>query len=210
MLTLAIANSRSRVWQSVMAVAALMCVVVVAGIAWQAPKSNRAAALVLAARIAPADKVVMVDQYFYDLPFYARLKTPVIIASDWVDPELPMRDNWRKEFFDAARFAPTLGREVLRPLNALDDLLCGSGAVWFVVPAKQAQRVAGLAGITRVFAGDDPASAHLPLTVCARHCHSSCATAPLVPSPRWCITCCWCCVSNLQPGRRGWPPDLAQ
>ena len=152
LLTLAIANSRSRVWQSVMAVAALMCVVVVAGIAWQAPKSNRPAALVLAARIAPADKVVMVDQYFYDLPFYARLKTPVIIASDWVDPELPMRDNWRKEFFDAARFAPALGREVLRPLNALDDLLCGSGAVWFVVPAKQAQRVAGLAGITRVFA----------------------------------------------------------
>ncbi len=166
LLTLAIAHSRSRTWQWVMAAAALMCVVVVAVIAWQAPKSNRAAALVLAARIAPADRVVMVDEYFYDLPFYARLKAPVIIASDWADPELPMRDNWRKELFDATRFAPALGREVLRPLNALDDLLCGSGMVWFVVHAKQAQGVAGLAGITRVFADTNTELWRAPARIC--------------------------------------------
>ena len=152
LLTLAIARSNTRLWQWVMGASALMCVVLVAVIAWQAPKSNRAAALVLAARIAPIDTVVMVDEYFYDLPFYARLTRPVIIASDWADPELPTRDNWRKELFDATRFAPALGRDVLRPLNRLDTLLCGTGTVWFVVVPKQAQRVAGLTGITRVFA----------------------------------------------------------
>ena len=151
-LALLVSQGRTRLWQGVMGASALLCVVIVALIAWQAPKSNRPAALALAARIAPADTVVMVDDYFYDLPFYARLKTPVIIASDWADPDLPMRDNWRKELFDAARFAPELGRQLLRPLSALDALSCGSGAVWFVVHPAQTQSVAGLAGITRVFA----------------------------------------------------------
>ncbi len=166
LLTLLIARGNTRLWQSVMVAAALACVVIVAVIAWQAPKSNRAAALVLAARIAPADRVVMVDQYFYDLPFYARLKRPVIIASDWADPALPTRDNWRKELFDATRFAPALGREVLRPLNALDSLLCGTGAVWFVVDPKQVQRVAGLAGITRVFANPNTELWRAPAHAC--------------------------------------------
>ena len=130
----------------------VVCVGLVAVIAWQAPKSNRAAALVLASQMAPTDKVVMVDEYFYDLPFYARLKNPVIIASDWADPELPLRDNWRKELFDATRFAPVLGAEILRPLQSLDRLLCGGATVWFVVHPRQAQRLEGLPGITRVFA----------------------------------------------------------
>ena len=167
LLALLIARGNARLWQSVMGAAALLCVVVVAVIAWQAPKSNRAAALVLAARMAPADTVVMVDEYFYDLPFYARLKRPVIIASDWADPELPLRDNWRKELYDATRFAPALGREVLRPLNTLDRLLCGAGTVWFVVAPKQAQRVAGLAGITRVFANANTELWRAPAHACS-------------------------------------------
>ena len=151
LLTLAIVHARARVRQWVMGGAALLCVMVVALVAWQAPKSNRAAALALARQMAPQDRVVMVDEYFYDLPFYAGLAAPVIIASDWADPELPLRDNWRKELFDAARFDPALGRALLRPLNNLDTLLCGKGRVWFVVQPRQAQRVAGLPGMARVF-----------------------------------------------------------
>ena len=101
---------------------AVACVGIVVALAWQAPKSNRALALALAAHMAPADTVVMVDEYFYDVPFYARLTHPVVIASNWADPELPTRDNWRKEVFDAARFDPALGRELLQPLDRLDAL----------------------------------------------------------------------------------------
>ena len=166
LLALVIAQGRTRLWQSVLGGAALVCVAIVLAIAWQAPKSNRAAALALAAKIAPADTVVMVDEYFYDLPFYARLKAPVVIASDWADPELPLRDNWRKELFDATRFAPALGRALLRPLNRLDDLLCGSATVWFVVHPRQAQRVAGLPGITRVFADANTELWRAPARTC--------------------------------------------
>jgi len=161
LLALAIANRpearHSRAWPGVMAAAALVCVAIV-GIAsvdaapWKLPPSNRALARELAARIAPGDSVVMVDEYYYDVPFYARLARPVVIASRWDDPALPTRDNWRKEIFDAARFDPALGRTLLHPLDRLDALACGPGAAWFIVSPPDAARVAALAGAQRAFA----------------------------------------------------------
>jgi 4-amino-4-deoxy-L-arabinose transferase-like glycosyltransferase len=140
-----------RVWPWVMGAAALACLSVVGVAAWKAPESNRALAQRLARRIAPADTVVMVDAYYYDVPFYARLDKPVVIASRWDDPELPQRDNWRKEVFDAARFDPALGRTLLEPLDALKALNCSNGTVWFVVPTADSARVAALSGAARDF-----------------------------------------------------------
>ena len=152
LLALALAQLRAQVLRWALAGSALLCLLIAGVLAWQAPQSNRALALVLAARFAPADRVVMVDDYFYDIPFYAQLREPVIIASNWDDPALPRRDNWRKELFDAARFDPARGRALLRPLHQLDAVLCGSGRVWFVLRPAQAPRVQGLAGATRVLA----------------------------------------------------------
>ena len=151
LLALALAHTRKRLLYALVAGSALACVAIVGGLAWQAPKSNRAVALALAERITALDRVVMVDDYFYDVPFYARLQQPVTIASNWGDPGLPQHDNWRKELFDAARFDPALGRAVLRPLDRLDALLCGAaGTVWFVLRPGEAPRLAALPGVTRV------------------------------------------------------------
>jgi hypothetical protein len=114
--------------------------------------SNRALAVTLAAQIAPRDKVVMVDEFLYDVPFYARLQNPVSIASNWSDPDLPLHDNWRKEVFDAARFEPALGKELLVPLDDLAPIACGANRVWFIVAVDSAARVATLEGATRVYA----------------------------------------------------------
>jgi 4-amino-4-deoxy-L-arabinose transferase-like glycosyltransferase len=152
LLALAIAAGSARRWRSVMGAAALACVAIVAVAAWKAPQSNRPLALTLASSMSPTDKVVMVDEYLYDVPFYARLPRPVIIAGDWADPEIAKRDNWRKEIFDAARFDPALARALLRPLNELDSLSCGTTAVWFIVPAGGAARVSAQPGATRAFA----------------------------------------------------------
>ena len=152
LLALAIVARGGRAWPWVMGGSALACVAIVGVVAWQAPLSNRALALTLAARIAPADRVVMVDEYLYDVPFYARLDRPVLIASNWADPALPKHDNWRKELFDAARFDPELGRAVLPPLDPLDALACGAGAAWFIAATANAPRVAALPGATRVYA----------------------------------------------------------
>jgi 4-amino-4-deoxy-L-arabinose transferase-like glycosyltransferase len=152
LLALAVAAGAAGTWRWVMGASALACVAIVGFAAWKAPQSNQALALTLRAAMAPADKVVMVDEYFYDVPFYARLVRPVVIAADWTDPEIPRRDNWRKEVFDAARFDPPLARELLRPLTELGTMACGSGAVWFIVSAGHADRVAGQPGATRAFA----------------------------------------------------------
>ena len=156
LLALAIAppavEGRMNLWPKVMAAAAVVCVALVAVVAWKAPLSSRALALTLGAQIGPEDRVVMVDEYFYDVPFYARLSRPVVIASDWGDPELPLHDNWRKELFDAARFDPALGRTLLRPLAELEALSCGTAGstVWFIAKPNDAARMAALGGMRRV------------------------------------------------------------
>jgi len=163
------AESRTpaRAPRAAFAIGVLICLGVVAGLAWKSPRSNRGAALALAAQIAPDDKVVMVDEYFFDLPFYADLKRPAIIASDWDNPDLPKHDNWRKELHDAARFDPALGKQVLWPLARLDALSCGLGAAWFVVsPADAKTRGAALAGAQRVYADANSELWRVPARTC--------------------------------------------
>lgn len=151
------------------AIGVLVCLGVVAGLAWKSPKSNRGAARALAAQIGPDDRVVMVDEYFYDVPFYVDLKQPAIVASRWDDPDVPRRDNWRKELYDAARFDPALGQRVLRPLAPLDALACGAGSTWFIaVPSQAAALVAPLTGAQRVHADASSELWRVPARACPR------------------------------------------
>ena len=146
--------------------AAATCVGIVVAAAWWAPGSNRELAQALAGRKGPHDRVVMVDEYLYDVPFYARLPDPVLVASDWADPQLPAHDNWRKELFDAARFDPVRGRELLIPLNALAGVTCTAPAVWFVVPAGREAAVAALSGSQRAFSNAHQALWRVPGRSC--------------------------------------------
>jgi len=141
---------RARV-RAMAAFAALVCLAIVVAIAWQAPKSNRGAALALAQALVPGDTVVMVDDYLYDLPFYARLQAPVVLASDWDNPQLARQDNWRNELIDASRFAPDRAAAALRPLAQLDRMACEGHTVWFAVTGARAPRVAALTGVARIY-----------------------------------------------------------
>jgi 4-amino-4-deoxy-L-arabinose transferase-like glycosyltransferase len=166
LLALAVAGGASRAWRRVMVASALTCVALVVFAAWKAPLSNRSLALALAGAMAPGDRVVMVDEYLYDVPFYARLTRPVVIAGNWADPDIPKHDNWRKEIFDATRFDRARAHELLQPLTALDTQACNTGAAWFIVPAGQVGRVAALPGAARVFTDTRNALWRVP----GRHC----------------------------------------
>jgi len=137
--------------KAVATLAAVVCIAIVIAITRQAPKSNRGAALALAQAMAPGDTVVMVDDYLYDIPFYARLQDPVVFASDWDNPQLAKQDNWRNELVDAARFAPARGAAALRPMAQLDRVACAGHTVWFAVASVKAPSVAGLTGVTRIY-----------------------------------------------------------
>jgi len=153
------AASFGRAARATLGLGLLWCVGVAVALAVAAPHSTKAAGRALAAQWAPGDRVVFVDEMFYDLPFYAGLREPVRVASDWADPQIPRRDNWRKELADAARFDPARGRELLWPIGRLAELACqpaGAPAhrVWFVVDGARAAATSlpGVSGAVEAYA----------------------------------------------------------
>jgi 4-amino-4-deoxy-L-arabinose transferase-like glycosyltransferase len=131
---LGLAVARGRAWRWLIPAAALACVATVLALAWTAPNSHRDIGQALAMRLKPVDRVVFVDGPYFDVPFYARMTQLPVVLSDWDHPEIPQRDNWRKELFDAARFAPAAGARVLWSTARAGTLRCGVGTVWFVAP----------------------------------------------------------------------------
>jgi 4-amino-4-deoxy-L-arabinose transferase-like glycosyltransferase len=83
-------------------------------------------------RIAADDQVVMLDAYYYEIPFYWKLKHTVMVVSDWQDPALPLHDNWRNELTDAGRFEPAKAAVTLVNREDLPRLLCAPKRTWLV------------------------------------------------------------------------------
>ena len=125
---------------------ALLCLALAAFLAWRAHDSNRDVAEALRARLQPGDRVVFVDAPFYDVPFYARLTEPPVVLSNWDDPSIPRRDNWRKELADGRHFDPAAATRQLWPTPRAEALRCGANAVWLLAtrdttPLAEAQVV---------------------------------------------------------------------
>jgi hypothetical protein len=135
-------------------------------VAWRPPHSTREAALLLKAGMQAGDRVVFVERMYYDVPFYAALAQPPLVVSDWADPDLPRIDNWRKELFDAARFEPQRGKEVLRPLDRVAELACHPHAVWFFVRPGEEARVARVPGIEKLYGDQDVILMRSPPKTC--------------------------------------------
>ena len=144
--------AKGRAWRWVLPASALACVAIVAGLAWGAPNSHRDVGERLAALYQPGDRVVFVDGAFYDVPFYAQLKTPAIVLSNWDDPTISQHDNWRKEFADAARFDKPAAATILWTLDRIKDLRCGPGSTWLVA-SKDYQAPAAMGPVSLIFMG---------------------------------------------------------
>lgn len=115
-------------------------------------KDARRAAAVVAGSAHP---VVFLRNYWFDLPFYARLPGPVTVLDDWEDPALTRADNWRRELWDAKDFAPAADRTRLMPVRLLQAANC-PGAVTLVVGDKDAaERHPLLAGARAIPAGPE-------------------------------------------------------
>jgi hypothetical protein len=77
----------------------------------------------------------MLQHYFYDVPFYARLHDPVMVVDDWQDPEIRTEDSWRKELVDAGQFAPSKAAAALVDASRLRAALCRAPVSWVIGPA---------------------------------------------------------------------------
>jgi 4-amino-4-deoxy-L-arabinose transferase-like glycosyltransferase len=121
-----------RLWRIWAAVAIAACVAVVAAAAAFPGKSLRGLARTLAQQARPGEPVVFLYDYYFDVPFYARLSAPVRVVEDWSDPKVMQSDNWSKELVDAQRFASGSAARVLLAPAELADIVCDATTTWVV------------------------------------------------------------------------------
>jgi hypothetical protein len=122
---LALAFTHTRWWRATALLAAIACLAFTTVLAWQAPASNRDLGLALREHLQAGERVVFIDEPFFDVPFYARMTEPPIVLADWDDPQIPTHDNWRKELHDAARFDPAAGARRRTGLRAGHRVVVG-------------------------------------------------------------------------------------
>lgn len=125
-----------RMWEGVAVSLVLVSMITLLSLASHPVHSNKALATVLRDDRRPAEPVVMVGGYHYDVPFYARLREPAYVVEDWRSPDVQKRDNWRKELADAGKFDPTHAQQQLILPKELVTLLCSMPRTWVVGPEE--------------------------------------------------------------------------
>ena len=133
LLTLGMPSRRAkRLWWASAVVTTVLSLGAVLAFAIHPRHSSRELAAVLGAQRGLQEPVFMLNHYYYDVPFYARLRGPVGVVDDWSNPEVRKRDNWRKELADAGQFAPTSSTSALVVPESLLAALCRSPTSWVI------------------------------------------------------------------------------
>ena len=132
------------------ALAALMCMALVFGLAANYRHDNTALARTLTDLRGPEDPVVFVGDYFFDVPFHARLSAPVRVVDNWRDPAIVLHDSWRHELADAATFAPALASSLLVGADEGLALRCGAPPLWVLAKDGASRPIAAFADATRI------------------------------------------------------------
>ena len=116
--------------------AGLACVAAVATIGLLGAPPGARLRLPAGEAVGPDDQVLMLDTYFYEIPFYWRLRQPVVVSGDWSPALLADSDNWRNELHDAGQFEPQRGAALLVEPSQLAEKLCVPRATWLVGPSN--------------------------------------------------------------------------
>lgn len=118
-------------WRASVAAAVGLCVAAVTYATLWPVHSSREIGVALR-QSEPGDRVVFLQQYWFDVPVYAHLLSPVAVVAGWDDPDVNLRDNWRKELADAGRFDPAAAHNLLLTPQRAQVALCGPLATWLV------------------------------------------------------------------------------
>ena len=161
--------------------AAIACMGIVIAAHYFQPKSEQALAERLQALRRPAEPVVFLGHYYYDVAFYSRLDVPPIVVDAWRADEVA-KDSWRRELTDSARFAPPgSARRLLRP-GELGAALCGAPGVWFIGPWPAAQLPSLLAVQAPAYQNDATALWHIVPSAPSVRAALNCAQAAALPA----------------------------
>ncbi|MEO8524987.1 MAG: glycosyltransferase family 39 protein [Caldimonas sp.] len=138
-----------------MALAACLCLAMVFGIAANYHHDDTALAGILRQLRGARDPVVFVGDYFFDVPFHARLTAPVTIVGDWQDPAIVKHDSWRHELADAATFAPALASKLLVDANRGLSARCGAPPLWVLAKDDASRPMPAFTEATRIASSND-------------------------------------------------------
>ena len=78
----------------------------------------------LQSRVATGDRLVMLDKYQFDLPFYLKLAQPAWVVNSWQSTSGKLKDSWKKELIEAKAFDPSVARQQLLTDSQLSWQLC--------------------------------------------------------------------------------------
>lgn len=128
----AVQGTLKPLWAGVAAAVVVLNFVLLTIVGIRPPAQERALAAPLAQ--APADEpIVMVNKYYFSVPFYAALRHPVAVVQSWQDPALQHEDSPRKELADAGQFDPKRAADLLLTPERLPAWLCAQhGGVWVI------------------------------------------------------------------------------
>jgi 4-amino-4-deoxy-L-arabinose transferase-like glycosyltransferase len=113
--------------------------------AYTSARSTRGVAQAVVCHVGPDDVLAVVDDYPYDVMFYAQRQRPIEVIQDWEREAREAGDDWRRELMDGVAFDPPTGA-VLQPMSRLAALRTNPQA-WVLAPrwhqAFHAQTYAG-------------------------------------------------------------------
>ena len=113
--------------------AAVACVALTVTAHFLQPKSRQVLAEQLRMLKRPGEPVFFLDNYYYDVSFYARLETPVAVVDPWRPAEVA-QDSWRRELVDASQFAADRPAPRLLLPAAFAPALCRAHTSWVIGP----------------------------------------------------------------------------
>lgn len=135
----------ARHWRLSAGIGAALSLAAVAVLALFPSQSTRDLGQAVRAQRTPGEPVFMLDRYWLDLPFYARIEAPAAVVLDWTDPGIRAGDSRRRELADAGDFAPARARDLLLMPGALAPALCAHPVSWVIGPPDAGGRYRFLA-----------------------------------------------------------------
>jgi 4-amino-4-deoxy-L-arabinose transferase-like glycosyltransferase len=98
-------------------------------------RSTREVAKAVVCQVGVDDVLAVVDDYPYDVMFYAQRQRPIEVIQDWAREQQEAGDDWRRELMDGVAFDKPAGA-VLQPMSRLAELRSNEHA-WVLAPRWQ-------------------------------------------------------------------------
>jgi 4-amino-4-deoxy-L-arabinose transferase-like glycosyltransferase len=124
-------------------VGAVVCLVGVMAYALYHPKDSGGLAAKIRSQLRSDHRLLAISQYPFSASFYLRSKQPFAVIENWHAPIVQLKDNWRKELYEAGKFDSEREKPLLLLPPQLEETLC-AGTTWVFGTPRDSDRLKNL------------------------------------------------------------------